>query len=128
MAIHFSILAGKIPSRRRRCLTGYSLQSCKELNITEALSMKCSIVYVYWVVFIHSSFNGHFGCFHTCACLVAQSCPTLCDPKDPKSARLLTWDSPGKNIGVGSHFLLQGIFLTRNRIRVFCITGEFFTV
>ena len=29
-------------------------------------------------------------------------------------ARLLCpWDSPGKNIGVGCHFLLQGIFLTR---------------
>ena len=23
------------------------------------------------------------------------------------------WDSPGKNTGVGSHFLLQGIFLTQ---------------
>ena len=29
-------------------------------------------------------------------------------------ARLLyTWDSPGKNTGVGCHFLLQGIFLTQ---------------
>ena len=26
---------------------------------------------------------------------------------------LYQWDSPGKNIGVGSHFLLQGIFLTQ---------------
>ena len=24
-----------------------------------------------------------------------------------------TWDSPGKNSGVGCHFLLQGIFLTQ---------------
>ena len=33
-----------------------------------------------------------------------QSCPTLCDPID----RLLRpWDSPGKNTGVGCHFLLQ---------------------
>ena len=31
-----------------------------------------------------------------------------------KHARLLCpWDSPGKNIGVGCHFLLQGIFLTQ---------------
>ena len=29
-------------------------------------------------------------------------------------ARLLCpWDSPGKNAGVGYHFLLQGIFLTQ---------------
>ena len=26
---------------------------------------------------------------------------------------LCTWDFPGKNTGVGSHFLLQGIFLTQ---------------
>ena len=37
-----------------------------------------------------------------------QSCPTLCDPIDgspPVSP--LPWDSPGKNTGVGCHFLLQ---------------------
>ena len=37
---------------------------------------------------------------------VAQSCPTLCDP-----TRLhRPWDFPGKNTGVGCHFLLQKIF------------------
>ena len=43
--------------------------------------------------------------------LVAQSCPILCRPMDcslPGS----TWNSSGKNTGVGSHALLQGIFLT----------------
>ena len=37
-----------------------------------------------------------------------QPCPTLCDPKDgspPGSP--CPWDSPGKNTGVGCHFLLQ---------------------
>ena len=37
-----------------------------------------------------------------------QSCPTLCDPRGgspPGSPR--PWDSPGKNTGVGCHFLLQ---------------------
>ena len=47
-----------------------------------------------------------------CVCLVAQSCLSLCDPMDP--TRLLSpWDSAGKNTGVGSHSLLQGIFLTQ---------------
>ena len=32
-----------------------------------------------------------------------QSCPTLCDPIDGSPP----WDSPGKNTGVGCHFLLQ---------------------
>ena len=39
-----------------------------------------------------------------------QLCPTLCDPIDgtpPGSPS--PWDSPGKNTGVGCHFLLQCI-------------------
>ena len=37
-----------------------------------------------------------------------QSCPTLCDPIDGSPTRLPSpWDSPGKNTGVGCHFLLQ---------------------
>ena len=40
------------------------------------------------------------------------SCPTLHGLWSP--ARLLcAWDSPGKNAGVGCHFLLQGIFSTQ---------------
>ena len=37
-----------------------------------------------------------------------QSCPTLCDPIDG-SPPGSPWDSPGKNTGVGCHFLLQCI-------------------
>ena len=49
-----------------------------------------------------------------CVCvLVTQSCPTLCDPHGLLPTRLLCpWDSPGKDTGVGCHFLLQGIFPT----------------
>ena len=37
-----------------------------------------------------------------------QSCPTLCDPRGGSPPRLpRPWDSPGKNTGVGCHFLLQ---------------------
>ena len=37
-----------------------------------------------------------------------QSCSTLCDPIDRSPHRLpRPWDSPGKNTGVGFHFLLQ---------------------
>ena len=37
-----------------------------------------------------------------------QSCPTLCDPIDDSPPDFpLPWDSPGKNTGVGCHFLLQ---------------------
>ena len=47
-------------------------------------------------------------------CLVAQSCPTLCNPMEhspPGSS--VHGDSPGKNTGVGCHALLQGIFPTQ---------------
>ena len=47
-------------------------------------------------------------------CLVTQSCLTLFDPIDcslPGSS--VHGDSPGKNIGVGCHALLQGIFATQ---------------
>ena len=37
-----------------------------------------------------------------------QSCLTLCDRRQPTKLRR-PWDSPGKNIGVGCHFLLQCI-------------------
>ena len=54
-------------------------------------------------------------CVCVCVCvLVAQSCPTLCDPSDcdpPGSS--ISWNSPGKNTRVGCHSLLQGIFSTQ---------------
>ena len=56
-------------------------------------------------------------------CLVAQSCPTLCDSMDcspPGSS--VHGDSPDKNTGVGCHALLQVIFPTE----VSRIAGGFF--
>ena len=45
----------------------------------------------------------------SCRSLVAQ---TLWGPKDCSTLRLLCpWDFPGKNTGLGGHFLLQGITL-----------------
>ena len=45
---------------------------------------------------------------HVAAAAAAKSCPTLCDPRDGSPPRLpRPWDSPGKNTGVGCHFLLQ---------------------
>ena len=48
------------------------------------------------------------------ACSVAQSCLTLCDPMDRSPPASTVHEIfPGKNTGVGSHFLLQGIFPTQ---------------
>ena len=35
------------------------------------------------------------------------SCPTLCHPIRQPTRPHCSWDSPGKNTGVGCHFLLQ---------------------
>ena len=49
--------------------------------------------------------------------LLCVSCSVMSDSLQPhglQPSRLLCpWDSPGKNTGVGCHFLLQGIFLTQ---------------
>ena len=51
---------------------------------------------------------GHAAAAAAAAAKSLRSCPTLCDPIDgsPPSS-LHPWDSPGKNTGVGCHFLLQ---------------------
>ena len=52
------------------------------------------------------SFHPSLPPYAAAATKSLQSCPTLCDPIDP--TRLpRPWDSPGKNTGVGCHFLLQ---------------------
>ena len=102
-------------------------------------------------------------------CMLSQSCLTLCDPMDCNPPGFsVHGESPGKNIGMGFHALLQGIFPTqgsnsglphcrwilnhlshqggpkilewgaypfsrgtswpRNRARVSCIAGRFFTI
>ena len=40
--------------------------------------------------------------------LSTQSCPPLATPCTVAHQAPLPWDFPGKNTGVGSHFLLQG--------------------
>ena len=61
--------------------------------------------------------------------LVAQSCPILYNPMDCSSpGSSVLGDSPGKNIGVACHALLQGIFQPRNQTQVSCIVGRFFAV
>ena len=43
----------------------------------------------------------------TAAAKSRQLCLTLCDPLDGSPPGSRPWDSPGKNTGVGCHFLLQ---------------------
>ena len=55
--------------------------------------------------------DGPRDCHYCCCCLVTKSCLTL---GTPWTIRLpCSWDSPGKNTGVGCHVLLQGILPTQ---------------
>ena len=72
----------------------------------------CSFRHYWWSWTIVSSGKGRL--LYLMLCLVAQSCPTLCDTMDsnlPGSS--VHGNSPGKNTGVGCHALLQGIFPTQ---------------
>ena len=56
----------------------------------------------------------HLSCWRICLCLVAQSCPTLCDPVGCSlPGPSVHGVSPGKNTALGSLSLLQQIFLTQ---------------
>ena len=57
--------------------------------------------------------------------LVSQLCPTLHDPHGLSPTRLLCpWNFPGKNTGVGCHFLFQRIFLTQRSNAGFLRCGQ----
>ena len=52
-----------------------------------------------------------------------QSCPTLCHPIDSSPSGSIVWDSPGKNTGVGCHFLLQSMKVkSESEVAQSCLT------
>ena len=65
------------------------------------------------------------GCLAAAAAAKSlQSCPTLCDPTDGSPpGHPCPWDSPGKNTGVGYHFLLQCMKVKReSEVAQSCLT------
>ena len=66
-----------------------------------------------------------------CVCmyvLVSQLCPTLWHHGLWPARLLCPWNSPGKNIGVGGHSLLQESSQPRDWSQISCIAGRFFTI
>ena len=60
-----------------------------------------------------------------CMCFIIQSCLTFCSPMDYSlPGPFIHGDFPDKNIGVGCHALLQGIFPTQDRTQVSHIAGR----
>ena len=59
-----------------------------------------------------SMLEGSLQIYSKCL-LVTQLCLMLCDPMDSSPPALFhSWGFPGKNTGVGCHFLLHEIFPT----------------
>ena len=71
----------------------YSPQGCKESDTTEA--------------------TQHVGLLAVCVCAQSVISDSWRSYGLQPSRFLCPWDFPGKNTGVGCHFLLQGIFLTQ---------------
>ena len=68
-------------------------------------------------------------CVCVCVCSVAQSRPIFSDPMECSlPGSFCPWNFSGKNIGVGCHFLLYGIFLTQGSNLCLSLTGGFFTL
>ena len=60
------------------------------------------------------SFPHYLHAHESICCSVSKSCPTLCSPVNCSPPGFsVHGDFPGKNTGVGCHFLLQGIFPTQ---------------
>ena len=81
----------------------------------EGGSRERGCMYTYsWFMLLYGRNQQHCkAAMHACI-LVAQSRLTLWDPHGLQpTSRLCPWDSPGKNTGVGSHSLPQGIFPTQ---------------
>ena len=107
--MHVGKIQNIVVSRERgidwECRWGNYLRWMARFDTTEMW-----ITWVYHFVKIaHLIFMYFSVCkFYLTAAKSLQSCPTLCDPHRRQPTRLLRpWDSPGKNTGVGCHFLLQ---------------------
>ena len=98
----------------------------------DSSTVKCMILQL--VLHIRGSTSAHSTSFGLCSTvaycgggLVAKSCLTSATPWIVARQAPLSMDFSGKNTEVDCHFLLQGIFLTRDQTHVSCIAGGFFT-
>ena len=96
---------------------------CKHKNSIQIRINKCDTcpcnVSVFCDKFYYKHIHTQKGNLLAAAAKSLQSCPTLCNPIDgsPPGSSVLG-DSPGKNTGVGCHFLLQCMKVTSESLSV----------
>ena len=78
----------------------------------KTLGIQVAFYFLTWMEFTLKSISSYnFVCMSFLfSCSV---CLTFCNPVDCSPPGYSVWDFPGKNTGVGCHFLLPGIFLTQ---------------
>ena len=73
----------------------------------------CWILFIHLLLFVTQVTQVHCRKLKMCCARSLQSWSTLWPRGLQPTWLLCPWDSPGNNTGVGSHALLQGIFLTQ---------------
>ena len=81
-----------------------------------------------WSLFVRAPFPTPLNYLSVCV-----SCPVVSNSLPPHGLYVarqapLSWNSPGKNTGVDSHSLFQGIFWTQGWNPVSCIGGRVFAI
>ena len=105
----FWFLADQLPGHHTPKMP---LVASASVLIFSELCLGSGIIFHYHLVSRMMNSDTHSYCYH-CVELVTQSCLTLW-PHGLESARFLyPWDSSGKNTGVGSYPVFQGIFPTQ---------------
>ena len=88
---------------------------CEDQSISQNIKCCTKIIYYYTFIQLCSTLEQQqrmIVC--VCVCYITSAMFNSLQPYRLQPIRLLcAWDSPGKNTGVGCHFLLQGIFLTQ---------------
>ena len=105
----------KNPSKDDKCFNVSNDLSPHPLNVPFEMTNKYRIrIHIYIYVYMYILIYIIRMCVCVCVCVLSCSVvPNSLWPHGLQPARLLCpWNFPGKNIGVGCHFLPQGIFLT----------------
>ena len=106
--------------KKKECLGLVSIRSWLKKSF-----LAFDLVYIYVVI----CDSALWVCVYTCMLYSVMS-DSLWPHRLWPTRLLCPWDFPGKNTGVGCHFLLQGIFLTKgwtHTSSVSCIADVFFT-
>ena len=109
---------------------GEAVMGCSGLS-SSSMNDLYLITHTYesWTIWTDSWSNELEHCENPTTCLHRSVVSESLQPHGLQPTRLLCpWASPGKNTGVGCHFLLQGIFLPKDRTWVSCIAGRFLTI